>query len=132
MSIQVQCVQCGASHQVNDRLAGRRVRCPECDTVIHVPELEAAPEPADLAPLEPEPVESEAVAVEAEAVPVDVEQAESSPQTEELVGQPVDAVPAHPPAVAPKQLIAQPVAGAPVDDDEVDEEFVSRPERPEE
>lgn len=40
MSIQVQCIQCGASHRVNDRLAGRRVRCPNCSTVVHVPEQE--------------------------------------------------------------------------------------------
>jgi biopolymer transport protein ExbD len=40
MSIEVNCVQCGATHKVNDRLAGRRVRCPECDTAVHVPELD--------------------------------------------------------------------------------------------
>lgn len=38
MSIQVQCIQCGSTHKVNDRLAGRRVRCPKCSTAIHVPE----------------------------------------------------------------------------------------------
>tara|TARA_R110002049_G_scaffold2750_10_gene22440 strand:- start:83072 stop:83812 length:741 start_codon:yes stop_codon:yes gene_type:complete len=38
MSIQVQCIQCGATHRVNDRLAGRRVRCPGCSTAIHIPE----------------------------------------------------------------------------------------------
>ena len=40
MSIRVQCIQCDSTHQVNSRLAGRRVRCPECSTVIHVPELD--------------------------------------------------------------------------------------------
>ncbi|MGB0595094.1 MAG: biopolymer transporter ExbD [Rubripirellula sp.] len=40
MPIQITCVQCGATRRVNDRLAGRRVRCPECDSVVHVPELE--------------------------------------------------------------------------------------------
>ncbi|QDT08729.1 biopolymer transporter ExbD [Planctomycetes bacterium K23_9] len=65
MSIQITCLQCGATHKVNDRLAGRRVRCPGCDTAVHVPEL---PEP-DLSPpevseaevVEPQSVEPEAV-----------------------------------------------------------------------
>ena len=34
MSIEVTCIECGASHHVNNRLAGRRVRCPSCDTVV--------------------------------------------------------------------------------------------------
>ncbi|MDM4015353.1 biopolymer transporter ExbD [Roseiconus lacunae] len=38
MSIPVTCPQCGAINKVNDSLAGRRVRCPECDTAVHVPE----------------------------------------------------------------------------------------------
>jgi biopolymer transport protein ExbD len=42
MSIKISCLQCGETHKVNDRLAGRRVRCPGCDTAVHVPEL---PEP---------------------------------------------------------------------------------------
>jgi biopolymer transport protein ExbD len=45
MSIEVTCLQCGASHRVNHNLSGRRIRCPECDTVVHVPEID----PADLA-----------------------------------------------------------------------------------
>ncbi len=40
MSIEVKCLQCGATHRVNDRLAGRRVRCPQCETAVHVPELD--------------------------------------------------------------------------------------------
>ncbi|TWU51008.1 Biopolymer transport protein ExbD/TolR [Rubripirellula tenax] len=40
MPIEVVCSQCNASHHVNDRMAGRRVRCPSCDTVVHVPEPE--------------------------------------------------------------------------------------------
>lgn len=40
MSIEVTCIECGASHSVNQNMAGRRVRCPECDTVVHVPELD--------------------------------------------------------------------------------------------
>lgn len=38
MSIEVSCSECGASHHVNDRLAGRSVRCPSCDVVVPVPE----------------------------------------------------------------------------------------------
>jgi len=41
MSIEVSCLQCGASHHVNDRLAGRSVRCPSCDAVVAVPEKSA-------------------------------------------------------------------------------------------
>lgn len=37
MSIQVHCPQCNASHQVHDRMAGRHVRCPKCDTTVDVP-----------------------------------------------------------------------------------------------
>ncbi len=36
MSIEVSCLECGASHHVNDRLAGRRVRCPNCDATVPV------------------------------------------------------------------------------------------------
>lgn len=42
MSIPVTCPECGAINKVNDSLAGRRVRCPECDTAVHVPEIEVA------------------------------------------------------------------------------------------
>ncbi|TWU34513.1 biopolymer transporter ExbD [Novipirellula artificiosorum] len=42
MAIQVECLQCGSVHNVNDRLAGRRVRCPHCDTAVHVPEADQA------------------------------------------------------------------------------------------
>lgn len=40
MSIEVTCLECGSSHHVNNRLAGRRVRCPNCETAVHVPELD--------------------------------------------------------------------------------------------
>ena len=73
MSIEVTCIQCGASHHVNDRLAGRRVRCPSCDTAVHVPERDAASDPgadeagiveAEPVVLEPEPITVEAVATD--------------------------------------------------------------------
>ncbi|MEM6688356.1 MAG: biopolymer transporter ExbD [Planctomycetota bacterium] len=37
MSISIQCLQCGKELSVNQSLAGRRVRCPDCDTAIVVP-----------------------------------------------------------------------------------------------
>ncbi len=58
MSIELTCVQCGTTHHVNARLAGRRMRCPNCDTAVHVPEqeavveVEAEPELADVEPIE--------------------------------------------------------------------------------
>jgi biopolymer transport protein ExbD len=43
MSIEVKCIECGASHRVNQNMAGRRVRCPQCDAAVHVPEIETEP-----------------------------------------------------------------------------------------
>ena len=40
MSIQLTCIECGTLHSVNQNMAGRRIRCPHCDTVVHVPEAE--------------------------------------------------------------------------------------------
>lgn len=48
MSIPVTCPQCGATNKVNDSLAGRRVRCPECDTAVHVPEGDLNQQPPPL------------------------------------------------------------------------------------
>ncbi|MEO1614483.1 MAG: biopolymer transporter ExbD [Planctomycetota bacterium] len=80
MPISVTCLQCGAINKVNESLAGRRVRCPECDTVNHVPELDFGSGPPPLPGADDEvsveAVEVEAVevaAVEAEAIPVEVE-----------------------------------------------------------
>ncbi len=36
MSIEVKCPQCGSIHRVNDRLVGRRIRCPQCDNQVEV------------------------------------------------------------------------------------------------
>ncbi len=44
MSIQVNCPQCGTVHHVNTRMAGKRVRCPHCDTHVEVPIPVEAPE----------------------------------------------------------------------------------------
>ena len=78
MSIQVQCIQCGSTHQVNARLAGRRVRCPGCATAIHVPEVDDAitveaehdngESEVEVEIVQDQPVEVSAVPVAAEAV----------------------------------------------------------------
>jgi biopolymer transport protein ExbD len=40
MSIHVTCEACGGELHLNDRMAGRRVRCQHCDAVIQVPEAQ--------------------------------------------------------------------------------------------
>ena len=74
MSIEVICVQCGASHRVNRNMAGRRVRCPQCDTAVHVPEHDLGPpdtaEASDLSDAPETAVDTEP-AVETEAAPID-------------------------------------------------------------
>lgn len=43
MSIRIHCESCGIKRKVNDRLAGRRVRCPECEQPIRVPKIDTDP-----------------------------------------------------------------------------------------
>lgn len=110
MSIEVTCVQCGSSHHVNDRLAGRRVRCPNCDTAVHVPEQEVEPESEQTASDEITSDEDPVV----EAVPI--EDLSDSPVPDYSV-----------PAIAPAAEVAQVSdslrdASSPEDDDEEDEE----------
>lgn len=54
LSIEVVCPQCGSSHRVNTRLAGRSVRCRECDATVVVPaaaaESAAAADIGEVAP----------------------------------------------------------------------------------
>lgn len=45
MSIKVECKQCGAKRKVNERLAGRTIRCPGCESPLTIPAL-AVPAPA--------------------------------------------------------------------------------------
>lgn len=54
MSIEVNCSSCGTIHHANDRLAGRRIRCPHCGAHVEVPvpptvEVTAADESDDSA-----------------------------------------------------------------------------------
>jgi len=37
MSIQIQCEHCGAKRKVNERLAGRTIRCPGCEQALTIP-----------------------------------------------------------------------------------------------
>ena len=121
MSIQIQCLQCGASHQVNDRLAGRRVRCPECDTAIHVPELNGATTDGPQDAIEVEAVEVEAVEVEA----VEVEAVEAEPVGVEAVA--TKSVPAAA-AASPSPSAA---TGSMATDDDDDEDLFARSQREE-
>ena len=114
MSIEVTCIECGASHHVNNRLAGRRVRCPSCDTVVHVPEHDPTSQPVADDVVEAEPVVVEAEPIAVETVPV--------------VGATTPA--ASPPAAANPP--AKMAATAANDDDDTDEEVLLRKKRPEE
>ena len=120
MSIQVKCLQCGASHQVNDRLAGRRVRCPECETAIHVPELEATAEVVQAEPVEAEAVTAEAVAVEAEAL--------SAEPIEVAAGPPLEVATAVP---VPSTAGDVPGSGSPQEDEDDSEDLFARAQREE-
>ena len=37
MTIQVSCNNCGKAYNVSDNIAGRQIRCKECETIIYVP-----------------------------------------------------------------------------------------------
>ncbi len=68
MSISVQCPSCSTRRKVNERLAGRTIRCPGCDQPLSIPkEGEAQGYHADDAVLEVEALEEEELL---EAVPV--------------------------------------------------------------
>lgn len=105
MSIEVKCLQCGASHHVNNRLAGRRVRCPKCETAVHVPELEidSGAQDRDVEEVEP--------------IVVDVE--------------PVAAAPVIAKTTPPKNVGGRPQAGTLEIDDDEDDEVLPRSDRPE-
>ncbi len=113
MSIEVTCLECGSSHHVNNRLAGRRVRCPNCETAVHVPELE----------------------VELNSDVGDTDQAEEFAEVEVIeeapivVEQPV-LVPKIPPAEAASAEPAS-VEDQRADEDEDDDEVLERKPRPE-
>lgn len=100
MSIEVNCQACGSSHQINDRLAGKRVRCPQCDAVVQVPRL-------------PEPVE-EVVSVGSQVAEPIMEELLSSPPADSLLSR------GSPSPVVPAQAVPLPSAGMFVEDDDPD------------
>ena len=138
MSIPVTCPQCGAIRKVNESLAGRRVRCPECDTAVHVPEMDQpgvtemhSPDghesPASILPgsIDPDEFgdsEPEAVVVAAEAVPV--QPAEVTGHTGGPID-PHDNEDAHP-------VTPQAIAEADLDEDDHEEVFKRTPRDEEE
>ncbi|MEM6980107.1 MAG: biopolymer transporter ExbD [Planctomycetota bacterium] len=70
MSIQFQCDHCSESRRVNERLAGRRIRCPGCDLPVTIPTVEQA-EATRLAAESIDEVSQEAIpAALAAAIPV--------------------------------------------------------------
>lgn len=101
MSILVQCSECGGSHRVNDRLAGRSVKCPGCGAELSVPAG---------SPTRPEEA---AVESSGDAAPVvDAGPVDAGPvSAERREGEPVGAAPAaasSPFAGASGQLAQQP------------------------
>ncbi|MEO9591607.1 ExbD/TolR family protein [Rhodopirellula bahusiensis] len=73
---------------MNERLGGRKIRCPGCDSPITIPE---APAVVDAEPIEAEPVEVEAVEVEAIAAEPVVEPVMSAEPELAGVGSPAHA-----------------------------------------
>ena len=62
MSVEFVCHNCGRELKVHERAIGRRVRCPECETLVVVPnpeDLKAGEQESEELPAEPSPVEEE-------------------------------------------------------------------------
>ncbi len=59
MSIQITCESCNATHLVNDRFAGKRVRCPKCEAVVSIPTTQQAADLAEKATEVEQPQESD-------------------------------------------------------------------------
>ncbi len=119
MSIPVTCPQCGAINKVNRSLAGRRVRCPKCDTAVHVPEL-------DFDPRNPPPLPGEDAAATEPTPP--------APATAAAVAS-GSAEPVSPIADQPvAQVVPVPDGGDAdlLDEDDDDESILQRPKREEE
>lgn len=136
MSIELSCPQCGAKHHINDRFAGRSVRCPSCESIVEVPEK--APEP-ELPPAAVAEDVGGAVSVD----PVTVNPVTADPfETTFEDGSPIDSVSAADESAAnqvvpsadedPTVAVASPPAAAADDDDEDEEPVLGRGDRPEE
>lgn len=160
MSIQIQCDSCGIRRKVNDRLAGRRVRCPECSEPIRVPQVQTKPASdvdskaesdnvADPSPAIPSlaSIESEQTDHAIAAMPItdDDDAADNSAvdaepaavatgvnETQPAEMQPAEIQrPASQPVAVPASVAAAVVVPADDDDDEIDEVLV-RAKKPEE
>ena len=112
MSIEVTCLECGSSHHVNNRLAGRRVRCPNCETAVHVPELE----------------------VELNSDAEDTDQAEEFAEVEVIEAAPIVV---EQPVLVPRITSTEPASAEPASvedqhaDEDEDDEVLERKPRPE-
>ncbi|MDA8744472.1 biopolymer transporter ExbD [Rubripirellula amarantea] len=119
MSIEVTCQACGSSHHVNERLAGRSVRCPSCENAVAVPELTV--ETSDVEAVEVEPINVEVV----EAEPVNVEPV-GIDVASDLSPSPLMATPSMPNAASAGGQFASD------DDEDEDDKVLPRGNRPEE
>ena len=119
MSIEVSCSECGASHHVNDRLAGRSVRCPSCDVVVPVPEksMGTGVEPSLVGDNDAGEQNAEVVAAE----PIAVESVDKKDKTRGVASR----------ESATAVSVAASAADAEEDEDEIDEVLI-RKKRPEE
>lgn len=127
MSIEVTCTECGASHKVNENMAGRRMRCPECDTVVQVPESELVDQVDDVAVV-PDVIQV-AEGVEADDV---IEVASDAQQAMVVEAIPVAPVTLVHPASIEKVSMATPHETHVVilDGDEDDDQVILRKKRP--
>ena len=120
MSIEVSCSECGASHHVNDRLAGRSVRCPSCDAVVPVPEKSIGAEVESGLAGDNDAGERRAEVVAAE--PIAVESVDKKDKTRGVASRE---------SATAASVAASSAAAEEEDEDEIDEVLI-RKKRPEE
>lgn len=135
-SIDVACDHCGARHKMNLNLAGRRVRCPDCDTLVQVPY--AAPLDGDPAEVDSptdvvdaiDPADDSIVGTDGELMDRDDVSDTSLTQVEPLIEvvpvlQPPPVEHTHHGAVDPTHVLV-------LDEEEDDDEVLVRSKRPDE
>ncbi len=133
LSIEVVCPHCGSQDYVNTRLAGRNVRCRQCDAVVSVPaappESVQADEASDVEP----PLAAEVPANPAQPADVDAVELRSDDETLQapivFASDPVFTAPGHhsamdlpdlPPALQPDSDDGDPLARTKRKEDELD------------
>ncbi|MDV6028924.1 MAG: biopolymer transporter ExbD [Phycisphaera sp. RhM] len=127
MSIPVTCPQCGATNKVNDSLAGRRVRCPQCDTAVHVPEADLGATPPPLPGASDAAEAGPAVVAAAPVEAVSPPAAAAPPPTDRPpTGRPPADTATSPVGAAPAATLAG------LDDDDDDEPIFQKTKREEE